>query len=310
MPATLDRMPDRARMALLAAAGFASALLITALVAFEWPLAAFHDANVLAGFRALASSPRIDTAARWIADAATPLPYVLLGAGFVGVALARGRPRLALAVPFAMAAASGTTELLKLAGRVRYAAALGPYGQISVPSWPSGHATAAMMVALSAVLVSPPVLRPLAALLGSALAVAVSCSMLILTRHYPSDVLGGFLVAGTWMSLTIALLWSSKRRRVPQRGADEGAAGARWALLPAALAAAGLAAAIVTSLVASTRVHASGSLIAGATTIAIIAAAMTGGLVVALRPQRHAEREATTGSRRRLPMTRSWTPER
>ena len=238
MPATLDRMPDRARMALLAAAGFASALLITALVAFEWPLAAFHDANVLAGFRALASSPRIDTAARWIADAATPLPYVLLGAGFVGVALARGRPRLALAVPFAMAAASGTTEPLKLAGRVRYAAALGPYGQISVPSWPSGHATAAMMVALSAVLVSPPVLRPLAALLGSALAVAVSCSMLILTRHYPSDVLGGFLVAGTWMSLTIALLWSSKRRRVPQRGADEGAAGARWALLPAALAAA------------------------------------------------------------------------
>ncbi|MGA3361564.1 MAG: phosphatase PAP2 family protein [Solirubrobacteraceae bacterium] len=303
-------MPDRARMALLAAAGFATALIITALVAFEWPLAALHDANVLAGFRALASSPRIDTAANWIAGAATPLPYVLLGAGFVGVALARGRPRLALAVPFAMAAASGTTELLKHAGRVRYAAALGPYGQIPVPSWPSGHATAAMMVALSAVLVSPPVLRGLAALLGSALAVAVSFSMLILTRHYPSDVLGGFLVAGMWMSLTVALLWSSERRRVPRHSVDEGAAGARSALLPAALAAAGLAAGLVTSLVASTHVHASGSLIAGATTIAIIAAVMTGGLLVALRPQRDARREATTGSRRRLPAARSWTPER
>jgi membrane-associated phospholipid phosphatase len=308
--ATLARMPDRARKAVLAAAGFAAALLITGLVAFEWPLASSDDAKILAGFRALAFSPRIDTVANWIAEAATPLPYVLLGAAFVCVALARRRPRLALAVPVAMAAASGTTELLKQAGRVRLAAALGPYDQISVPSWPSGHATAAMMVALSAVLVSPPLLRPLAALLGSALAVAVSYSILILTLHYPSDVLGGFLVSGTWMSLTLAALWSSERRLVPQHSIDEGAAGLRSALAPAALAAAGLAAAVVTGLVVSTHVHASGSLLVGASAIAIIATAMTGGLVVALRPRREAQRQAAAGSRRSMSAARGWTPER
>ena len=64
-----------------------------------------------------------------------------------------------------------------------------------------------MMLALCAVLVSPRRLRPLVALLGTALAVGVSYSILVLGWHFPSDVLGGFLVAGGWTSLTLAGLW-------------------------------------------------------------------------------------------------------
>ena len=62
-------------------------------------------------------------------------------------------------------------------------------------SWPSGHATAAMSFALCAVLAAPARLRPLVAAVGAAFAVAVCYSFLALAWHYPSDVLGGFLVA-------------------------------------------------------------------------------------------------------------------
>ena len=45
-------------------------------------------------------------------------------------------------------------------------------------------------------LVAPRGLRPLAALLGTGLAIGVSFSILVLGWHFPSDVLGGFFIAG------------------------------------------------------------------------------------------------------------------
>lgn len=290
-------MPARARRALVAAAVCAVALLVEGLLAFEWPLARMHDAKSLAGFSSLAFNGRIDTAAGWIAHAATPVPYVLFGAAFVVVAMARGLPRLALAVPLAMGAASATTELLKQVGEVRYTA-LSPYPQISAPSWPSGHATASMMVAVGAVLVAPPLLRPLAALLGGALAVAVSYSVLILVRHYPSDVLGGFLVAGTWTSLTLAALWWDEQRQAPSRRVADGAIGVRATVATAALAVGGLAVAIALSQIVHTHLQDNGSLIVGACAIAIVATCLMVVLVLALRPPR--ARQAT-GSTRRAP---------
>ena len=63
-----------------------------------------------------------------------------------------------------------------------------------------------MTLALCAVLVAPPALRTAAAVLGGALAVGVGYALLVLGWHYPSDVLGGFLVAGLWTSLAVAAL--------------------------------------------------------------------------------------------------------
>ncbi len=294
-------MPARTRHALLAAAGFAAAAAITGIAAFDWPLARAHDAKILGGFRALAFSSRLDTVANWIATAATPVPYVLLGAACVLVALARRRRALALAVPVAMAAASASTELLKQLGHVRYAAVLGAYDQISGASWPSGHATAVMMIALGAVAVSPPLLRPLVALMGSGLAIAVSYSLLILALHYPSDVLGGFLVAGTWMSVTLAALWWFEQRLGAPPTDVEARPSARAATAPAALGAAALVAAVAVLLALSTRVQVTGSLVTGAATLAIVAMAMTGGLVVALLPRDRARPEGARGSADGLP---------
>jgi hypothetical protein len=48
-----------------------------------------------------------------VAASGDPLPYVLLGAAMVALALARGRPRIALAVPVVLAGSALTTEILK-----------------------------------------------------------------------------------------------------------------------------------------------------------------------------------------------------
>src|SRR5204863_3674731 len=103
-------------------------------------------------------------------------------------------------------AAPGTTELLKpLLAHPRTAEWLGD-SQVAAASWPSGHATAAMTVALCAVLVAPAALRPLAAVAGSLFALAVSFSILVQHWHFPSDVVGGYLVAATWGLLAVAAL--------------------------------------------------------------------------------------------------------
>ncbi len=76
--------------------------------------------------------------------------------------------------------------------------------EITAASWPSGHATAATVLALCAVLVAPRRVRPLVAVLGATFAAAVGVSLLILAWHLPSDVLGGYLLATLWMALVLA----------------------------------------------------------------------------------------------------------
>src|SRR5918911_585475 len=72
-------------------------------------------------------------------------------------------------------------------------------------------ATAAMTLALCGVMVTPPRLRPSAAALGGGFAVAVSYSILMLAWHFPSDVLGGFLVAALWTLLAVTALTLGRR---------------------------------------------------------------------------------------------------
>ena len=123
----------------------------------------------------------------------------------VGVALARGRAWRALAAGVLLVATCATTEVVKhLLAHARLENWLSP--QIAVTSWPSGHSTAAMTLALCAVLVAPTALRAATALLGGAFAVGVGYAVLVLGWHFPSDVLGGFLMAGLWTSLAVAVL--------------------------------------------------------------------------------------------------------
>jgi hypothetical protein len=63
------------------------------------------------------------------------------------------------------------------------------------------------------VIAAPARRRPAVAAAMAAFAIAVSYSFLELVWHYPSDVLGGFLVAATWTMLGIAGLSIAEGRR-------------------------------------------------------------------------------------------------
>jgi len=77
----------------------------------------------------------------------------------------------------------------------------------------------ALALALCAVLVAPPRLRPAAGALGAVFSVAVGCSLLIRAWHMPSDVLGGYAMAALWMALAVAALRATDARLAPRAAA-------------------------------------------------------------------------------------------
>lgn len=164
-----------------------------------------RDAAMLHGFTGLYGY-RIDLEIRILARFADPVPYAFLGLLCIAVALARRRPWRALAAAVVLVGTGLTTQALKhLLAQPRYADWLFD-GQIEGASWPSGHSTAAMTLALCAVMVVPPGWRAAIALFGGGCALGLAYATLALTWHYPSDVFGGFLVAGAWVSAALALL--------------------------------------------------------------------------------------------------------
>src|SRR5947209_14947 len=190
------------------------------LLIVTWALAlhvgVFKDADqaIFRGFSHFRHRGHVATVARFVATLCDPQPYVYLAAVPIAIALGRRRPRLAVAVGTVLLGANVTTHLLKpLLAEPRATSLLGGATPVGPASWPSGHATAAMSLALSTVLAVPARARPLTAALGAAFAVAVSYSFLTLGWHYPSDVFGGFLVAATWTMLAIAALRSRDRPR-------------------------------------------------------------------------------------------------
>ena len=78
--------------------------------------------------------------------------------------------------------------------------------QLGISSWPSGHATAALTLALCAVLAVPPRWRVLTAVVGILFAAVAGAGLLILLKHMPSDVVGGYLLATMWVALAVAAL--------------------------------------------------------------------------------------------------------
>ena len=167
------------------------------------PFARHADASILNGFIGL-ERPGLDRLTSAIAGLCDPKPFVVLAAVPVLVAFMRGRPWVAVTIAVILLCANETTELLKplLAGPRDQV----PGNPLSDASWPSGHATAAMSLCLCSVLAAPARWRPAVASVMAAFALAVSYSFLELGWHYPSDVLGGFLVATVWTLLGIAAL--------------------------------------------------------------------------------------------------------
>ncbi len=234
------------------------ALLLILIWALAFHVGVFEhaDQSVFIGFGGL-RRPRVNSLAEFLAGLCNPQPYVYLAVVPGLVALLRRRPRVAVGVTALLLGANATTHVLKpLLAEPRAASLFAGRAPVSPVSWPSGHATAAMSLALSLVLASPGRLRPAVAALGATFAVAVSYSFLTLGWHYPSDVLGGFVVAGIWSLLVVAAI-SAADRRWPRTRAEEGRTDRvplREALRPPALALAG--GLCVAAVVAIARPHA------------------------------------------------------
>ena len=259
-------------------------LALTWFLAFDTGVGLRADRTILDGFAGL-QRPRVNTVASVITQLCNPQPFVAFGVVIVLVALLRRRPRVALAVVAVLLCANLTTELLKPLLSPR----LLPGLSHPVKSWPSGHATAAMSLALCAVLVAPRRLRPIVAVAGAGFAVAVSYSILTLEWHWPSDVLGGFLVAGTSTLVVVAILFRLESRRAPGRTSEPGTQlSLREALTPPAVACA--VAAVLAGLVVLVRPqqtldYASGheTFIIGAATIGVVSLLVATALMLVRR---------------------------
>ncbi len=234
-------MPRRAVLALLGADAGAALLAITWFVTFHLGIAERADQAIYSGFGSLGQHPRLGSIATFIAQLCNPTPYVYLAAVPFGVALARRRYWVALTIGAILLGANVTTQLLKpLLSAPRASNLLADTLSPGPASWPSGHATAAMSLALCCVLAVPARLRPITAALGAAFAVAVSYSFMSLKWHYPSDVFGGFLVAGTWALVAVAVVFvADGRRQRPGVGEPVAKLSLRETLGPPALTLAG-----------------------------------------------------------------------
>jgi membrane-associated phospholipid phosphatase len=183
-----------------------------------WPLAGVQ-LLALAGVYAVAlgTDSGIAFDSRAILDAHTTKPWSAhwtVSGGLHGVAAAsfalmavavaalrRGDLRRLAAAALLVGGASATAQLLKpgLAG-------LGLLGATSAHelerSFPSGHAATTLALGLALVDAAPGRWRATAAAFAVVCSTAVGLALLTLGWHYPSDVVGGFLIAGAWAAAT------------------------------------------------------------------------------------------------------------
>lgn len=154
------------------------------------------------------------------------------------VALWRRRRDLAAVAITTLAGANLTTFVLK--PLLAHADPLGGEAQRKLDaSFPSGHATAAMSMALVAVIVAPRRWRPWVALFAALYAATVGVALVLRFDHYPSDVVGGYLVATAWAAAmaAIALRHRTVKETPPVRTPAPGAIliGAGFAVVIAGL---------------------------------------------------------------------------
>jgi membrane-associated phospholipid phosphatase len=284
-------MPVRARRALIGAAALLVLLLLTYVAAFHVGFVEHADRAVLQGFAGIGHKPRVNSLAWRIATLCDPTPYVYFCVIPVGIALWRRRWRLAAAIFAILLGANVTTQLFKPLLAVHRSVSLYGTGIPPLPaSWPSGHATAAMSLALCCVLASPARLRPFVAALGAAFAVAVSYSFLSLAWHYPSDVLGGYLVAGVWTLLGAAGVFMADAARGPRTEASAAAQRLTIRELIGPPSAALLAAVLLALIVVIARphevvtyAHLHKTFVLGAAAIGTLALALATGVTFAIR---------------------------
>jgi membrane-associated phospholipid phosphatase len=273
-------MTRRPSALLLASLGCAIAAAVVWALCFHVPVFSRADSAVVDGFHGLERSSTAGPANR-IAGLMDPWPFLLFVVLLIVAAVVRGGARLALAVAAILVCANVTTQALKplLEGwGESHALSERP---LPPGSWPSGHTTAAMSLALCLVLVVPARRRPVVGALGGLFVVAVVFAILVLNHHYPSDVIGGFLVAGAWGLAAIAALGPARATATaPQHGVA-----LVWpvAAAAAALAALGAGAVLARPEAAIAYAQAHSAFVVGAAAIAAAGLAVAAGVAALAR---------------------------
>lgn len=212
-------------------ASLACALLLLPVVVFAYSVGAGErlDATILRRMAAH-DAGATHTVATVITALGEPLALLAILGLLVALGVAVGRSREALAAVVIVAGANLTTQALKHVlthPRVHQELVGIGIGHPWPDAFPSGHTTAAASLAAALVLVAPPRLRLPAAIVGATFTAAMGIAVVVLQWHYPSDVIGGLLVVGSWTFAAIAALrlWRPRRPERPSRDRDETASG-------------------------------------------------------------------------------------
>jgi membrane-associated phospholipid phosphatase len=195
------------------AACFACAVALGLLTLLALGLAAGRRVDARLFLKLAEDQPSGNGLADAIASLGDPLPMLAMLVVACAIGLLRGRPRSVLAALLVVLGANLTTQLLKaLLAHPRVKLAIG--GDPFEPNtFPSGHATAAASIAVAYAFVLPAAFRDLALTVGAAFALAVGVAVVVIAWHYPSDVLGAYLVVACWGFAVLAAM----RAIVPRR---------------------------------------------------------------------------------------------
>lgn len=198
-----------------------------------------RDAVLLQGFTGLDRSA-IDSAIRGLALSVNPAPYATLGLALVGVCLAQRRLWRAATSAIVLIGSGASAQVLKSVLATPRDPSFGNGFRPEDIGWPSGHAAAGTALAICAIIVSPALWRGFVALAAGGYVAALAFATLALTWHYPSEVLGGILLAGVWGGCGLAALTRLEASEHPVR-----ALAPPWAVIAWGTAGA-LAAALIT----------------------------------------------------------------
>jgi membrane-associated phospholipid phosphatase len=200
---------------LLVALACVPVLALLWMLAFQTGAGARLDSRVFTGLVDLQSTP-VEPFARAGANLAGPIPFALAAIALVTIALVRRRPWEALVVVIVLAGANLTTQVLKPLATVARPAEVPPAAPAG-DAWPSGHTTAAVALALCLLLVAPARMRPWALAAGAVFAAAEGFGLVVMSWHYPSDVVAGAGVAVIWAALGLGALRAAAGRRAAER---------------------------------------------------------------------------------------------
>jgi membrane-associated phospholipid phosphatase len=239
---------------LAAAAACVAAFAGLLALAYAVPPAEKIDGAALDGFAAVGEDWRISSTAEHIAHLFNPLPFALMVIVLVAVAYVTRGYRHAAAAALLLVGANVSSQLLKpMLAHPRDLSEFHHVTQLGPAAFPSGHSTASMSLALAAMLVAPRAYRPLVALIGLLGTLVVSGSLLVLSWHWPSDIVGGYLLAAAWCLVALAALRAAAIRWPDKGDMRKAARQAVAAPSPAAVASAAFVILAVAAVAAAAR---------------------------------------------------------